>query len=39
MSTRGREYQSNKRDRYGNAVPVVKTQKPYRKNYKFERNK
>jgi len=39
MSTRGKEYQSSKRDRNGRAVPVVKTLKPYKKNYKFERNK
>ena len=39
MSTRGKEYNKNKKDKYGNPVPEVVIPRIYRKNYKLQRNK
>ena len=39
MSTRGKEFKKDKRDKFGNPVPKVKIPKIYLNNYKFQRNK
>ena len=39
MSTRGKEYARDKKDKYGNAVPEVVIPQIYRKNYHLRRNK
>ena len=39
MSSRGSEYKSHKKDKFGNVVPEVEIPKIYQKNYKHQRNK
>jgi len=39
MSTRGKEYSRDKKDKYGRAVPEVVIPQIYQKNYQLRRNK